>query len=70
MSPGSLVTEQDRALATVSDCGFRLRQAQDAVRSASELLRRALRAVETVEGELHEATRRLDRFDRPLSRTG
>ena len=70
MTPWNLISEQDRAVATVSQCGNRLRQAQDEVRGASELLRRALRSLATVEGELGEATRRLNRLDRPLSRTG
>lgn len=70
MTPWNLISEQDRAVATVHQCGNRLRQAQDEVRSASELLRRALRSLATVEGELEDATRRLNRLDRPLSRTG
>lgn len=70
MTPWNLISEQDRAVATVNQCGNRLRQAQDEVRSASELLRRALRSLANVEGELGDATRRLNRLDRPLSRTG
>lgn len=56
------VSEQERAIATVSKHELQLRQAQDNVRCASEVLRRAVRTAERAEGELGAATRRLAQF--------
>jgi hypothetical protein len=57
--PGS---ERERAIATVGQCERQLWRAQACVRSADEMLRRAVRTAENAVGELRDATRRLDRL--------
>lgn len=56
------VSEQERAIETVRKLERQLRQAQDNIRCAGEMLRRAVRAAEHADGELGAATRRLAQF--------
>lgn len=52
--------ERSRTTAAVALCQQRLRLAEDNVRCASEMLRRAIRTAQDAESELVDATRRLD----------
>ena len=57
-----MTREEDKAIEIVTLRGLHLRQAQDYVRSAGEVLRRAIRTAENAEGDLDAATQRLERF--------
>ena len=63
MADRNLGPEQDRAIATVTQCELQLRRARDNVRRTGELLRRAVRTAENAQGELGDATRRLGRME-------
>jgi hypothetical protein len=68
MADRSLVSEQERAVATVMQCELQLRRAQDNVRRTGEMLRRAVRTAENAQGELGDAARRLGRMESRLTR--
>ncbi len=68
MTDGIPVAEQERTIATVAQCQLQLRWAQQQVREACELLRRAIRTADTAEAELHTATQRLGRLEPSTAR--
>lgn len=68
MNDRNLVSEQERAVATVTQCELQLRRAQEDVRCTGEMLRRAVRSVENAEGELDDATRRLGRMEARMAK--
>ncbi len=70
MPDRTLVSEQERAVASVTQRELELRQAQEGVRTAGEMLRRAIRASKAAEGDLSDAERRLDRLAVSLNRVG
>jgi hypothetical protein len=70
MTDRDLGVEEGRAMATVTQCEIQLRRAQEGVRRAGEVLRRAVRTAETAQGDLGDATDRLDRVQVRLTRVG
>lgn len=69
MTDGNSLSEVERAVATVAECELQLRRAQQGVRWACEMLRRAIRVSDTAEADLRHAARRLERMD-PMARAG
>jgi hypothetical protein len=70
MPDRNLVSERERAIATVTHCELQLRRAHENVRCVGDLFRRALRTSENAEGELGDATRRLVRMEARMARAG
>jgi hypothetical protein len=70
MTDLNLASEQERAIATVTHCSARLRRAREDVRCTGEVLRRAIRTVESAEGDLGDATRRLGRMELAMTKSG
>jgi hypothetical protein len=64
------VSEQERAAVTVKQQVLLLHRAQENVRRAGDMLRRAIRAAEEAESELQLATKRLNRMELPVTRAG
>jgi hypothetical protein len=70
MTDRELIAAREKAIATMTECAQQLRRAQETVRCAAEVLRRAIRAAEAAERELGESARRLDRMELASTKAG